>query len=75
MSKRAAESASKSSVHNQTVIVPFLVGAIVGGVAGAVVGTALRPYTNSAITALADAIDRIANRRSNNHPKFELLLQ
>jgi outer membrane lipoprotein SlyB len=64
-----------ASGEEQSMAVPFLLGAVVGGVAGAVLGAALGRYSSSALLTIVNAVDRRAGRSKRDRPRFELLLQ
>jgi outer membrane lipoprotein SlyB len=61
--------------EDQSMAVPFLLGAVVGGVAGAVLGAALGRYSSSALLTIVNAVDKRAGRPKRDRPRFELLLQ
>lgn len=60
---------------DQSVALPFLLGAVVGGLAGAVLGAALGRHTSDAVLTIVNAVDKRAGRSKRDRPRFELLLQ
>jgi outer membrane lipoprotein SlyB len=61
--------------EDQSMAVPFLLGAVVGGLAGAVIGAALGRYSSHAFLTIVNAVDKRAGRSKRDRPRFELLLQ
>ena len=68
------ERASNGS-EEQSMALPFLLGAVVGGVAGAVLGAALGRYSSGAVVVILNAFDRRSARSKRDRPRFDLLLQ
>ena len=64
-----------NGVEEQSVALPFLLGAVVGGLAGAVIGAALGRYSSHAFLTIVNAVDKRAGRSKRDRPRFELLLQ
>jgi outer membrane lipoprotein SlyB len=59
----------------QSMAVPFLLGAVVGGLAGAVIGAALGRYSSGAVLMIVNAVDRRSLKSKRDRPRFDLLLQ
>jgi outer membrane lipoprotein SlyB len=75
MSKPSKAQRAPDSGEDQSVAIPFLVGAVVGGLAGAMLGAALGRQTAGALSTLFNAVDKRAGRPKRDRPRFELLLQ
>jgi hypothetical protein len=66
---------STAGEDDQSIALPFLLGAVVGGLAGAVIGAALGRYSTDAMLSIVNAVDKRAGRTKRDRPRFDLLLQ
>jgi len=75
MSRSNQANAGPVTSEEQSVALPFLLGAVVGGLAGAVLGAVLGRHSGEVVSSLVNAVDKRAGRSPKDRPRFELLLQ